>query len=278
MRSTYSSVLLAFVAFFVLCCCVVNAASSSSPPPTEVWVGMTWNIKHGCTANSSTPNLHNDVSVIVSQGPSLISVEEVDNSTTRSGVDEPSYFAKELNMFASYHPTLNNFEGGEYGILTLSDTQPTQRFDLNYTAKGNEVRGAVAILSQPTGLSSPFWWITTHLDANNETIAAEQAQELLQWKDTFVGTYFYAIAGDFNSSPSQPAYNIMSKELSDAWVLCQGAGSGNTFPSSSPSVRIDYIWVPSAFPGFSCLAITVVDTQASDHCPLVATFQFTPAN
>jgi len=55
--------------------------------------------------------------------------------------------------------------------LTLSDTKPIQRYDLNYTAKGTEARGAVAILSIPNGLTTPVWWITTHLDATNETIA-----------------------------------------------------------------------------------------------------------
>jgi len=87
----------------------VSAAKMAMIP--QVWVGMTWNIKHGCPANATTPNLQSDINVIVSQGPALISVEEVDNLTSRAHINEPSYLAQSLGMFASYHPTLPNFEG-----------------------------------------------------------------------------------------------------------------------------------------------------------------------
>ena len=59
----------------------------------------------------------------------------------------------------------------------------------------------------------------------------------------------------------------------DAWRLKHPQGSGFTFPTTDPHVRLDYVFVPEAFAARVVRCEIVQDGRAaaaSDHFPLLA--------
>ena len=74
--------------------------------------------------------------------------------------------------------------------------------------------------------------------------------------------------GDLNARPTTDEIGAVAFALTDAFASC-GSGAGETFPAHAPDRRIDYIFLRHA----RCTSARVVDTQASDHRPLVATIQ-----
>ena len=53
------------------------------------------------------------------------------------------------------------------------------------------------------------------------------------------------------------------------WTSC-GAGEGLTYPSDTPTKRIDYLFLT---PGLRCTNAQVLDSRVSDHRPLLVTIK-----
>jgi endonuclease/exonuclease/phosphatase family metal-dependent hydrolase len=75
------------------------------------------------------------------------------------------------------------------------------------------------------------------------------------------------ICGDFNNPPRGKNYQRMTRSFMDSFAKT-GSGFGYTFPSNMPLQRIDYIFAR----GLEPVSAKVVFTRASDHMPVVATF------
>lgn len=73
------------------------------------------------------------------------------------------------------------------------------------------------------------------------------------------------IAGDFNTPPRGRVYAKIAARFEDAWRQA-GWGSGYSFRSDLPVMRIDYVWTSRHFQPRSAF---VAHSQASDHRPLV---------
>lgn len=73
------------------------------------------------------------------------------------------------------------------------------------------------------------------------------------------------IAGDFNTPPRGRVYAKMAARLGDAWRQ-SGWGSGHSFRSDLPVIRIDYVWLSRHF---QTRRVWVPQSTASDHRPLV---------
>jgi vancomycin resistance protein VanJ len=72
------------------------------------------------------------------------------------------------------------------------------------------------------------------------------------------------MAGDFNTPPRGLFYRALESKLDDAWTQ-SGWGTGHTFPSHLPLLRIDYIFLRGA----QSKRAFVPRSRASDHLPLV---------
>jgi vancomycin resistance protein VanJ len=81
------------------------------------------------------------------------------------------------------------------------------------------------------------------------------------------------IGGDFNSVPESAVHTGFARKFQDSWEKC-GEGEGFTFPADTPVRRIDYLYSR----GLRCTDARVVDTQASDHRPLLVHFEIAPAS
>lgn len=103
-------------------------------------------------------------------------------------------------------------------------------------------------IATPVGILS---LLSTHLAfrADQGWWRAEEAAAL---KSAMTDGAFLAnawiVGGDFNASPSDPAYATMTQAnqppQTPAWTdLLKGSDEGPTFPASAPSIRIDYLFL-----------------------------------
>lgn len=75
------------------------------------------------------------------------------------------------------------------------------------------------------------------------------------------------LGGDLNEGPERPAVSWIAARLWDAFAAA-GEGPAETFPSSAPRARIDYLFVSE---GVAVQRARVGgDAEASDHLPVVA--------
>ena len=78
------------------------------------------------------------------------------------------------------------------------------------------------------------------------------------------------LAGDVNESPGAPAWQRLTRRLSDAGLVAPSGGE-LTFPARSPRRRIDGVFVSSGVRVLGCGVPALPGlARASDHCPVVA--------
>lgn len=125
-------------------------------------------------------------------------------------------------------------------------------------------RGALAVQAGRSG--SRVWALSVHLgllDAERR----RHAQELTDLCRSIRGPQL--IGGDLNEGPDRPAARWIGERYFDAWTAA-GTGTGDTFPASDPTARIDYLFSSEEV---RVERATVVGRSgvevASDHRPLV---------
>lgn len=101
-----------------------------------------------------------------------------------------------------------------------------------------------------------------HNDSFDIRNNATQVREQL----AFIGDRSCVLAGDFNAKPTQEPIKLLKESGRFA-----GAFDGPpTFPADAPEKRIDFVFAPQ---GWEHIETRVLDTQASDHRPVVAKFR-----
>jgi endonuclease/exonuclease/phosphatase (EEP) superfamily protein YafD len=114
--------------------------------------------------------------------------------------------------------------------------------------------------------------IDTHLHhlEPDSGVRQEQVQVLL---DFWAEEDYTIVLGDLNAEPNSTEIRMIADSgLLDAWSSI-GIGPGFTFSSSDPTSRIDWIWHTSEL---QPIGIEVIQTQASDHMPVLASFEVKP--
>lgn len=85
--------------------------------------------------------------------------------------------------------------------------------------------------------------------------------------DFWSGRESTVFMGDLNAKPdSEEIQLIYQAGMVDSWLEA-GEGNGYTDASDDPVKRIDYVWHS---PDLQVLDIEVIQTQASDHMPVIA--------
>ncbi|HWL38816.1 MAG TPA: endonuclease/exonuclease/phosphatase family protein [Gemmatimonadaceae bacterium] len=243
------------------------------PVVEEVRV-LVYNIHAGKDAKG-VDNLPRVAELIRDTRADIALLQEVDRGTTRSGnVDQPRVLSGLTGLHAAFGKTLD-YQGGDYGIAVLSrwaissDTlhrlpvvPAQQRSGASY-----EPRGALQAVVEVPG--APLAILNTHIDASRDDfyrrqemttvlhIAGRSINELR--RSTLAG-------GDLNAEPGSAVIDMLrGSPLRDAWAEC-GQGSGLSYPADTPVKRIDYLLLP---PDWKCTRAEVIDTQASDHRPVL---------
>jgi endonuclease/exonuclease/phosphatase family metal-dependent hydrolase len=213
--------------------------------------------------------------IIRSTRADIALLQEVDRGTTRSQkVDQPAVLSSLTGFRAAFGKTLD-YQGGDYGIAILSrwpisgDTlfslpvEPAQE----RAGGSREPRGALrAVVRVPGDALVVF---NTHIDASREDFYRKQEMAtLLRLATRSISELRNStlMGGDLNAEPGSAVTGMVAASpLRDAWPEC-GRGPGLSYPADKPVKRIDYLLLP---PDWKCLSATVVETEASDHRPVL---------
>lgn len=243
----------------------------SDPPVTEKIIRvMTYNIHRGNPPGQADNviDLEATAAVIKSQKPDLVSLNEVDVYTKRSGVglDEAKKLGELTGMHA-YFAKAMNYDGGQYGDAVLSKypIEESFRYSLPFKVAGSEPRDIAMIKVRVEGKAILF--ASTHLDH-----LATEENRILQ-ANTIVNDILpqlklpLIMGGDLNATPESETIGILSKQLIAG---CNGKACPLSFPYNAPDRTIDYIMVSSkddfAFESYKVVA----GATASDHLPVTA--------
>jgi endonuclease/exonuclease/phosphatase family metal-dependent hydrolase len=247
------------------------ATLRSAPVPREIRV-LVYNIHAGKDAKG-VDNLARVAELVRSTNADIVLLQEVDRGTTRSGkVDQPDVLSKLTGFNIAFGKTLD-YQGGDYGIAVLSrwpirgDTLIRLPVNPPQARSGGlyEPRGALRATIEVPGGSLEV--VNTHIDASREDFYRRQEMttilQLAAQRSTLVG-------GDLNAEPGSAVIEmIRGSPVRDAWAEC-GTGPGLSYPADKPVKRIDYLLVPS---GWRCVSGTVIETDASDHRPVLFVLQ-----
>jgi endonuclease/exonuclease/phosphatase family metal-dependent hydrolase len=239
----------------ILAVATMTACATTPARPMRVLV---YNI-HAGTDAKRVNNLERVAALIETHRPDVVLLQEVDRNTTRSGnVDQLAMLMRLTRMHGVFGKSLD-FQGGEYGIAILS------RWPVGaHETVPLHIDPRVALFAD---LQTPDGVITvanTHLDASREdTWRRQEVTELLA---AMKRRPPLLIGGDFNATPDSAIIETLrTAALTDAWPLC-GSGNALTYPADTPVKRIDYLFLTGPT---RCTRATVLDTQASDHRPLL---------
>lgn len=251
------------------------AAACASPPhsarPAALLRVMTYNIRSG------NGDLAHTAEVIRGESPDIVGLEEVDvHWADRSAfVDQAAELASRLGMHARF-AGIYNLPGTagapprEFGValltrlpvvsfrndtitrLSTQDPNPVPTpmpglLDAELDAQGTHVRVFV-----------------THLDYRRDpSVRTQQVSEMLR----YIGSSSMPtlLLGDLNATPDAAELQPLLGRLNDSWEASRGPGF--TYPADFPRERIDYVLMS---PAFRVRDVHVLDTQASDHRPVIA--------
>ena len=253
---------------------VAGAGCALLPDGTPLIRVLVFNIHAGKDA-AGAPNLDGVAALVRSSNADIVLLQEVDRHTRRSGgVDQVQVLQEKTGFDAAFGRSLN-YDGGQYGIAVLAPRVATSltaplRVTPPQARSGGSYEPRVAMtLTLPTAIGR-LQAINTHLDASaQEDYRLQESAEILQLvgRLSFRGLPLIA-GGDFNAEPTSETYRrLTGGGLRDAWIEC-GAGDGLTYPADKPIKRIDYVFLSA---GIRCTKAEVIDTQISDHRPLLVT-------
>jgi len=252
--------------------CAPRSPEAAAPAGEASLRVLVYNIHAGKDAEG-VDNLARVAEVVRGSGADVVLLQEVDRGTERSGrVDQLARLASLTGLHGSFGKTLD-YQGGEYGIAILSrwpvvfDTLLPLPIDPPQERAGGsyEPRGAlVARLEGPLRLVA----LNTHLDASREDhYRIQEVRTVVETaeREAAAGGALVLVGGDFNSEPgTRVVGTVTGEEWSDAWRC--GRGEGLTFPARAAVKRIDYLFLGT---GLRCVEASVLETEASDHRPLL---------
>ena len=207
-----------------------------------------------------------------------ICMNELDNNTNRTRhVYQLKHFASLMGSWDFEYGAAMPYDGGEYGDAVLSKYPilETRSYRLPCAAEQpGEDRALCVIRVQIDG--KDLYVASTHLDhLSGDASRLVQAAEIRRIRDTDLGGDLI-LSGDLNAIPSSNVIATMTAFLTNVGTIDQ-----YTFPSDSPTRKIDYIlYAPIEHFGVqNCTVVSRADQQvdgvdASDHRPVVADIRF----
>ena len=223
---------------------------------------MSFNIRHGVGADGRL-DLDRVAAAIAASEAEVVGLQEVDRhfSERSNFVDQATYLAGLLGMQVVFGPNLDlpplvdGLPRRQYGNAILSRSEIRSSRNVLLPRLGaSEQRGLLIATTEVGGAEVTV--LSTHLQV--EAIVAEMASI-----ETNV-----VLLGDLNAEPGSPEVGLLAGRLTDAWSAA-GTGDGYTYSVSDPHKRVDYVFSSD---GLAARTAMVVDSDASDHRPVVATF------
>jgi len=267
--------LLVALAIAVAALAVPSPASADTPDLKRDLRVATFNIHHGA-GTDGVLDLRRVARVVESNGMEVVGLQEVDRhwSSRSDFVDQAAWLAERLDMHVVYGANLDldpaepDQPRRQYGTAILSRYPILEwRNTLLPRPEGGEQRGLLEAELMVRGV--PMRFAVTHLQHNSQTERVAQAtriNELLAESDLPT-----VLVGDLNATPDAPEIGVLTSRLTDTWPVA-GTGPGFTYSAEDPHKRIDYVLVSD---GFTPTSAKVLDTDASDHLPVLVDLTLT---
>lgn len=231
---------------------------------------------NGNTARVMTYNLHNGVNpwgqlnlealarAIEVQNPDVVALQEVSRGWIINGsTDMLQWLGQRLGMPYVWNPT----EGDTWGNAIFS-RYPIIASQANALPPEDLLLHRGFILAQiDIGAATPLNIIDTHYHHLEEDsgIRVVQSQAILAFWQERPSTL---LMGDLNAGPDSPEMIMLHDAGFIDAITAAGIIPGDTYPSTNPDRRLDYIWYTADLTAADVLITT--DT-ASDHLGVAAT-------
>jgi endonuclease/exonuclease/phosphatase family metal-dependent hydrolase len=230
-------------------------------PPTLLRV-MQFNI-HAGVSRFGGVGIARIAAEIRAAHPDLVSLNEVDDGTLRSGrTDEAAYLGAATGLHAVYGPNLFGYDGGRFGNAILSRFPLTATHNTRLPGRPHyEPRGLLEATVRIGHRDISFYSVHLTQGGRGALMRIRQAEAIGRViRSTGRPT---VLAGDLNSGPTDLPVRILRQYLLDAQQY-GGRGPGLTVPEAAPRSRIDYILYDNHFaplPG----STLVLPSSSSDH-------------
>ena len=178
-------------------------------------------------------------------------------------------------QFVPCHRFMNKFPEG-ISSMARHPLKNIQRIDLTHGFdKYSPSLERYAIAAEVKIYGYQILFVSVHLDHENQKLRLAQAEKLLKELNRLFGKnsgYTSIIAGDFNDVEDSPVMTFLRKNgYRDVFRSCHVSG-GNTFDSSNPHARIDYILIKGNV-NFISSELVLKDPELSDHIGVLATIE-----
>ncbi len=236
---------------------------------------LAYNVKHGLGMDGQV-DLERIASVIRSLEPDIVTLQEIDSVTTRTGLEDQAARLGELTGMRALFGGFMDYRGGRYGMAMLS-RYPVVEWENHRLPDGAEPRSALAarveLLRPGYGQAPQVVVVGVHLYANAEERLAQATRLVELFADEEAPV---VLAGDFNSIPDSKVIRLL--EDVGGWQRPAKEGQAFTFPSEIPDREIDFIMFR---PGNRFVVRehrVVPETLASDHRPVLLELELLPAD
>jgi len=259
--------LLAVVSTLVTAGCTrtpnIEEESRVDADPTALRI-LAYNIRHGLGMDDSV-DLERSARLINSLEPDIVTLQEIDNGTERTGnVDQAAILAHLTGMHGVFGAFMD-YQGGQYGMALLSRF-PILEYHNHVLPEGAEPRSALAARIRIGPTDQEIIVVGIHLYATEQERLA-QAQTIVELFES--ESIPVILAGDFNSQPQSEVMRL----LGTIWEIPVKGEDHLTFPSNTPDREIDFIlFRPDSM--FRVAESRVIHQPlVSDHRPVVLTLE-----
>lgn len=230
--------------------------------PPQILRVMQFNIHAGVSRYGGV-GLARIAAEISAARPDLVSLNEVDSGTLRSGrADEAAYLGRATGLHAVYGPNLFRYDGGRFGNAILSRFPVRETHNTRLPRKPHtEPRGLLEASVRVGHRTVSFF--SVHLSQGGRGAAQRVRQAEAVARVIRASGHPTIVSGDLNSRPGDLPVRILRQYLLDAQEQ-GGTGAGLTVPEVDPRSRIDYILYDNDFaalPG----STRVLLSASSDH-------------
>lgn len=252
----------------------VDGKVNVSPPNEPAVRVMTLNLAHGRgtafnqiltrTAHIRR-NLDAVAKLIRASDADVVALQELDAPSSWSGgFDHLAYLAEKTGYPHRYHGLHidRNWPNVAYGTGILSRHPISNGASQGFSQNRLDTKGfAYAVIKAP---EFSFSLVSLHLDFKRNSERRAQLKLVSEFIEAQNSDLPVIVAGDFNSAMVDS--NGILKGFVDRHELSTVGGSLPTFPSTSPSRRLDDVFVCNRL---EAMLKQALDIQVSDHLPLL---------
>ena len=238
------------------------------PQPSGSLTVMTYNIHEAINVNNQL-DLHGILVTIQQADPDVLVLQEVDTGVIMSGgTDQARWLAQHLNMYLAPVTSTDHIWQSD----VILSKYPILGYDSIVLQSPSEddtlLRADIEIAGQEVSVYA------VHFSAFSSADRRIQADAAIPWITSTPGLKIWA--GDFNvdaygTDPTdQGIYADITSLFNDSFTVAVSQTGDQTWPSTEPVERIDYVFVT---PTITVLSHAVPTSLASDHLPVVVQLQ-----